>query len=214
MSNDYEEVQNTRNRESELRAMRQNDIKQTPEKGVGESPLEKARLNFEDVYDGKDMSPEKNPMSKSPTKDRGFFGDIHNRWEPKPTCEEETRILKDVRKNVVSNLKTMKPIAAYILNITGRIALDTYNKTDSIKIATIVWYEKATGKTRSGLKRRRITGRGSPERTGSDSDSESDEEVSNGKKMYLNGGKFAVNMDKLRRNILHVYYVSSRASIP
>jgi hypothetical protein len=31
----YEEVQNTRNRESEVRAMRQNDINQNPEKGLG-----------------------------------------------------------------------------------------------------------------------------------------------------------------------------------
>jgi hypothetical protein len=60
--------------------------------------------------------------------------------------------------------------------------------------------------------RRRITGRGSPER--GESDEESDEDVSNGKKMYLNKGKFAVNMEKLRKDILHVYYVSSRAIIP
>jgi hypothetical protein len=32
--------------------------------------------------------------------------------------------------------------------------------------------------------------------------------------MFLNGGKFAINMDKLRRNALHVHYSSSRASIP
>jgi hypothetical protein len=44
----------------------------------------------------------------------------------------------------------------------------------------------------------RITGRGLLERM--ESDSESDEEVSNGKKIFLNGGKFAVNMDKLRKN--------------
>ena len=32
--------------------------------------------------------------------------------------------------------------------------------------------------------------------------------------MYLNGHEFAINLEKLRRNVLHVYYVSSRASIP
>jgi hypothetical protein len=36
MDNDYEEVQNTRNRESELRGMRQNDVKQIPKKGLVE----------------------------------------------------------------------------------------------------------------------------------------------------------------------------------
>jgi hypothetical protein len=81
----------------------------------------------------------------------------------------------------------------------------------AIKIA----FEQETNtKTGSGLGRRRITGRGSPKRGESDSDSESDKEVSSGKKMFLNGGKFSINMEKLRRNVLHVYYSSSRASIP
>jgi hypothetical protein len=39
MSNDYEEVQNTRNRESELRGMRQNDVKRTDEKPIGGKTL-------------------------------------------------------------------------------------------------------------------------------------------------------------------------------
>ena len=79
----------------------------------------------------------------------------------------------------------------------------------AIKIA----FEQETNtKMGSGIgQRRRITGRGSPMR---ESESESDEEVSSGKKMYLNNGKFAINLEKLRRNILHVYYASSRASIP
>jgi hypothetical protein len=213
MDNQYEEVQNTRSRDSELKAMRENDkLSKTPEKGPGGSPLDKARINLEDMYDEKntDRSPERNPLGKSPKKDRGFFGDIYNRAEPKPTSEDETQILRDVRTSV-ANLKTMKRIAAYIQDVTKINVPGSYNKPDLIKIATIVGYEKATGRTGSGLKRRRITGRGSPER---ETDSESDEEVSNGKKVFLNKGKFCVNMDKLRRNILHVYYVSSRASIP
>ena len=32
-------------------------------------------------------------------------------------------------------------------------------------------------------------------------------------RMFLNNHKFAISLVKLRRNILHVYYVSSRASI-
>jgi hypothetical protein len=73
-------------------------------------------------------------------------------------------------------------------------------------------YDNETNtKVGSGLARRRITGRGSPMR---ESESESDEEVSSGKKMFLNNGKFAINLSKLKKNILHVYYSSSRASIP
>ena len=32
--------------------------------------------------------------------------------------------------------------------------------------------------------------------------------------MLLNNDKFGISLEKLRRNVLHVYYVSSRASIP
>jgi uncharacterized protein YozE (UPF0346 family) len=105
-------------------------------------------------------------------------------------------------------------LKTYIKDITNKAIPPSYNKADLVKIARRVGYNQATGETvGSGMgQRRRITGRGSPER--GESDEESDEEVSNGKKMFLNGGKFAVNMEKLRKNILHVYYVSSRASIP
>ena len=65
--NQYEEVQNIRSRDSELRATRENDkLNKTQEKGPG-SPLDKARLNLEDMYGERDSPPEKgNPMSKSP----------------------------------------------------------------------------------------------------------------------------------------------------
>jgi hypothetical protein len=83
----------------------------------------------------------------------------------------------------------------------------------AIKIA---FEQETNAKVGSGIgQRRRITGRGSPMRESkNESDSESDEDVLSGKKMYLNNGKFAINLEKLRRNILHVYYSSSRASIP
>ena len=32
--------------------------------------------------------------------------------------------------------------------------------------------------------------------------------------MFLNGGKFVLNLDRLRNNVLHVTYACSRASIP
>jgi hypothetical protein len=86
---------------------------------------------------------------------------------------------------------------------------------DRINIAIKLGYANETNtKMGSGLVHRRILGRGLPESSGSDSDSGSDKEVSSGKKMSLNNGKFATNMEKLKKNILHVYYSSSRASIP
>jgi hypothetical protein len=82
MNNDYEEVQNTRNRESKLRGMRQNDRRQTPEKGVGGKTLD----NIEDMYDDEKRSPEKsNPMRTPKKKEKGFYENIFTSPSPKPT---------------------------------------------------------------------------------------------------------------------------------
>lgn len=115
----------------------------------------------------------------------------------------------------VFKMKNNTERQGYLFNLTGRVVPKEYNKSDLINIAEKLLYERATTvKTGSGVIRRRITGRGSPER-GSDSDSESDEEPEKtDKKQFLNNRKFAINLEKLRKNVLHVYYVSSRASIP
>ena len=91
-----------------------------------------------------------------------------------------------------------------------------YARKDLIHIATILGYEEATGarvKTGSGLRRvrRLIRGRGSSDRAEEVVD---DTPFSERKKMELNGGKYGINVEKLRRNILHVYYTASKASIP
>ena len=77
-------------------------------------------------------------------------------------------------------------------------------------------YEKAEGiRTGSGLSRRIIRGRGSPERTDSESDSDDDTPAIDKDKMLLgNNNKYGINLAKLRKNTLHVFYASSRASIP
>jgi hypothetical protein len=87
MNNDYEEVQNTRNRESELRGMRQNDIKH----------------NIEDMYDEEKRSPEKgNPMRTPKKKEKGFYGNIFTAPSPKPTNQNESDILDKIKLEVNS----------------------------------------------------------------------------------------------------------------
>jgi hypothetical protein len=211
MNNDYEEVQNTRNRESELRGMRQNDVRQTPEKGVGGKTLD----NIGDMYEDEKRSPEKsNPMNRTPKKkEKGFYGRIFTAPSPKPTNQGESDILDNIKSEV--NSMKVEQLKTYLKKFNPTIAIPQYSSKEYKDMAIKIAYAEETNtKMGSGLGRRRITGRGSPERGESDSDSESDKEVSSGKKMYLNKGKFAINLEKLKRNILHVYYASSRASIP
>jgi hypothetical protein len=208
----YEEVQNTRNRDSEVRAMRENDKNQSPEKGVGGKTLYKERLNIGDMYDDEKRSPEKsNPMRTPRKKEKGFYGNIFTASSPKPTNQDESDILERIKAEV--NSLKIEQLKTYLKRFNPKITVPQYSSKEYKDMAIKIAYADETNtKTGSGLGRKRITGRGSPER--GDSDEESDEEVSNGKKMFLNGGKFAVNLSKLRNCILHVYYASSRASIP
>jgi hypothetical protein len=91
----------------------------------------------------------------------------------------------------------------------------SFNRDEFDTIAIRLAFDDRTNvKTGSGLKRRRITGRGSPERDSESEEEEDDGDIKYKKKMYLNKGKFTINLEKLRRNILHVCYTNSRASIP
>jgi hypothetical protein len=210
MSNDYEEVQNTRNRESELRAMRQNDIRQTTEKGVGGKTID----NIEDIYEDRRSPKKSNPMRTPRKKEKGFYGNIFTSSPPKPTNQDESDILDRIKSEV--NSMKVEQLKTYLKRLNPNIAVPQYSSKEYKDMAIKIAFEQETNtKVGSGMGRRRITGRGSPERESeSESDSESDKEVSSGKKMYLNNGKFVINLEKLRKNILHVYYSSSRASIP
>jgi hypothetical protein len=148
--------------------------------------------------------------SPDPKKEKGFYGDIYLSGTPKPTNEDESEKLENIRNEVES--KQVKELKELIRGITNKAIPKAYDRRDLINIAIRLMYDNETNtKVGSGLARRRITGRGSPMR---ESDSESDQEVSLGKKMFLNKGKFAINLSKLRNCVLHEYYASSRASIP
>ena len=212
---DYEEVRDTPNREAELRGMREHDRFAAPQEGGVANAVERDRLNFGDIHasSGNTVTPRKNPMRpETPKKEKGYYADVYKGGIPKPTNDDEAEKLSEV-KNEIKYLK-VRDLKTYIKNITGKPVPAAYDRTDLIKIATVLGYEKTVSiRTGSGLRRRRIIrGRGSPERV--DSDSEDEEEKMDKKKMLLNNDKFGISLEKLRRNVLHVYYVSSRASIP
>ena len=212
---EYQEVLNTPNREAEVRSMREEDRLSRPRETGVKNPVERDALNFGDIYasSGSTVTPKKNPMRpETPKKEKGFYGDVFKSRMPKPTNDNEAEKLSEV-KNEIKYLK-VRDLKTYIKNITGKPVPAAYDRTDLIKIATVLGYEKTVSiRTGSGLRRRRIIrGRGSPERV--DSDSEDEEEKMDKKKMLLNNDKFGISLEKLRRNVLHVYYVSSRASIP
>jgi hypothetical protein len=97
MNNDYEEVVNTRNRESELRGMRQNDRRQTQEKGVGGKSLGEDE-DTEYQYSSPSFSPRKNPVrSPDPKKEKGFYGEIYIPGKIKPTNDEEAEIFENLK---------------------------------------------------------------------------------------------------------------------
>jgi hypothetical protein len=220
MNNDYEEVVSQRNQESELRAMREEEkVKIKQEKGQGGKTLGEDEDEEEDTsfdYPSPYSTPIKeNPMMRGDKKQSGYYGEVFQMGSPKPTNDGDSTVLTKVKEDLEK--MTVKELKAYIKNLADNKAIPAvYNRRDLINIATRLGYENETNtKTGSGLRRRRITGRGSPERTDSEGDSEvEDKEVLSGKKMFLNNHKFAINLEKLRRNILHVFYVSSRASIP
>ena len=217
---DYEEVQSRPNREAEVRAMREEDRLGKPrERGVA-SPVDRDRLNFEDIYPNATTPMKSKPRdikpADTPDKERGFYGDIFTSAPPKPTNEEEEAILDAVEREVSG--MSVKSLKEYIKNLTNNRKIQrVYTKPDLVRIATILGYENRTGatvKTGSGFRRVRriIQGRGSPERA--EEDEENAKPFAERKKMSLNGGKFAISLEKLRRNVLYVYYTISHASIP
>jgi hypothetical protein len=147
------------------------------------------------MYEDERRSPEKsNPMNRTPKKkEKDYYGSIFTASSPKPTNQDETDILDRIKSEV--NPLKIEQLKTYLKKFNPKITVPQYSSKEYKDMAIKIAYAEETNtKTGSGLPgRRKITGRGSPER------GESDEEVSNGKKMYLNKGKFAINLDELRR---------------
>ena len=207
---EYEELLDNPRQESELRAMREHDRLLKPKETGVKNPVERDALNFGDVYPERNFSPQKN---LTPKKLKGDYGKLLSNGDVNTTNDDEEEALSEI-KNEIKNLKTKDLLKGYISGFTHKSIPAGYNKDDLIIIATRLGYnDKMNIKTGSGFRRRLILGRGSPQNTDSDSEDEEENKIDKSR-MLLNNDKFGINLNKLRKNILHVFYVTSRASIP
>jgi hypothetical protein len=151
--------------------MRQNDIKQTPEKGVGGKTLSD---DYEDEdteyqYSSSSISPRKNSMrSPDPKKEKGFYGNIYLSRKMKPTNDDESEILENLKTEI--DPQQVRKLKDLLRGITSKPIPKVFDRQDLVNTLINLRYARETNtKTGSGLGRRRITGRGSPEWGNSDS---------------------------------------------
>ena len=142
---------------------------------------------------------EENPIKKtiSPKKMNTIYGQILSEEIPSSTEDEELyRRVEDI----VESLRTKKILSDYIdREITSSRVPSKYNKTELQEIVFKIAYRNYMAG--NGLrKRRQIIGRGSPLPSSRNIDKK---EI----------GKFTVDLDKLKQNILNVKYSSCRGSV-
>ena len=140
-------------------------------------------------------SPIKNTIS--PKKMNTIYGQILSEEIPSSTEDEELyRRVEDI----VESLRTKKILSDYIdREITSSRVPSKYNKTELQEIVFKIAYRNYMAG--NGLrKRRQIIGRGSPLPTSRNLDKK-------------DIGKFTIDLDKLKQNILNVKYSSCRGSV-
>jgi hypothetical protein len=160
------------------------------------------RENFEEYpHDVSNVTPQKNPQkkSKSSYQTNNICSNILNEEMPIPKSDTEKKAYEDARKFV--SKKTSKELSNYISTLIEGDIPKKFKKPHLENIAIKLKYKDELNfemgiKEGSGM-RRKIEGRG----------------LSNPDKVELNNGKFILDMQKLRRNILSVTYQSCRASI-
>jgi hypothetical protein len=152
-------------------------------------------------YDDKFVTPKKNPL-KNITSPKLIYGRILNENRPSPTTNIQQESF-DNATTFVATLKDKRSLYVYISTLIEGTIPNKFNKNQLKDIAFKLRYkdELSNSMVGKGL-RRKIEGRGI-------------EKLSrNADKVELNNGKFVIDMEKLRRNILSVRYSSCRAIIP
>jgi hypothetical protein len=150
-------------------------------------------------YDDKFVTPKKNPL-KNITSPKLIYGRILNESRPSPTTNFQQESF-DNATTFVATLKDKRSLYVYISTLIEGTIPNKFNKNQLKDIAFKLKYQDNLSIQGKGL-RRKIEGRGI-------------EKLSrNADKVELNNGKFVIDMEKLRRNILSVRYSSCRAIIP
>jgi hypothetical protein len=153
-------------------------------------------------YDENFVTPKKNPLNinKSP---KLIYGSILNENAPLPKTDIEQESFDDATR-FIANLKDKRELYFYISTLIDGKIPTKFNKNQLKDIAFKLRYkdELANLVEGNGMRRKKIEGRGI-------------EKLSrNPDKVELNNGKFIIDMEKLRKNILSVTYSSCRATVP
>jgi phage FluMu protein gp41 len=166
------------------------------------------REQFEEYqYDDKSVTPTKNPQKNktSPYLSKTVYGNILNQELFVPSTDIEEQIYRDAF-NFVAAFRDKRALSKYISTQISGTVPQKFSKQDLKDIAFKLRLKEELSVANStegrGLKRL-IEGRGIDEKLSRNPD-----------KVMLNNGKFIMDMEKLRRNILSVSYASCRASIP
>jgi hypothetical protein len=166
------------------------------------------REQFEEYpYQGQQVTPKKNPnkgkKELTPKSLKREYGQILSQNDLDPKSERENQAFVDAEK-YSNRFKDKRGLSSYIDSMISGNVPQKYNKTQLQEIALKLRYKELLEDSveGNGVKRRKMYGRGMPLLP------------RNPSKKSLNNGKFTLDMDKLKRNILHVTYASCRAVIP
>jgi hypothetical protein len=157
------------------------------------------REQFEYPYVEQQVTPKKNPQKEkkelTPKSLKTEHGRILSQNDPDQNSERENQAFLNAEKYSMS-FKDKRGLSSYIDSLPQK-----YNKAQLQEIVFKLRYKELLSIEGNGM-RRKISGRGMPILP------------RNTSKKTLNDGKFTLDMDKLKRNILSVTYSSCRAQIP
>jgi hypothetical protein len=170
-------------------------------------PNEIDREKFEEYpYEGQLVTPKKNPQKEkkelTPKILKTAYGKILNENDPRPANVKQEEAFSEAEK-FVKQFKDKRGLSLYIDGrISGNVP-ERINKTQLQELVFKLRYKELVEESISGNGlRKKMYGRGMPLLP------------RNVNKKGLNNGKFTLDMDKLKRNILSVTYSSCRAVIP
>jgi hypothetical protein len=176
-------------------------------RGERGAPNQIDREQFEEYpYEEQQVTPKKNPQKQkkelTPKSLKTQYGQILNQKEPDSNNQREQDAYNDA-ETYAMNFKDKRGLSSYIDTMISGNVPQKYNKTQLQEIVFKLRYKELLDNSIEGNgMRRKISGRGMPILP------------RNPDKKTLNNGKFTLDLDKLKRNILSVTYSSCRAVIP
>jgi hypothetical protein len=168
-------------------------------------PNEIDRERFQEYpYQEQQITPKKNPQKEkkelTPKSLKTAYGRILSQNDPKPENERENNAFINAEK-YSNSFKDKRGLSSYVDSLISGSVPQKYNKAQLQEIVFKLRYKELLSIEGNGM-RRKISGRGMPILP------------RNTSKKTLNDGKFTLDLDKLKRNILSVTYSSCRAVIP